>query len=161
MRRSSCRDYLKAYELQIIWIILFIILQLFLYGMGVLQYTEERKITTRASYTLNLVAMGFGNILQFNCGILVMFPALRWTFGYLRRTRLARIVPFDSLISFHVILGFTIGVAAICHFTIFIIYFCMCPNSWSSFEKTAVFCRSEFAETDEHRSQQDILPVYD
>src|SRR4051794_14712603 len=41
IRHSPFHDYLKAYKLQIIWIILFIILQLFLYGMGVLQYALE------------------------------------------------------------------------------------------------------------------------
>ena len=117
----TSRDYLVAYKWQIFWMTMFILLQLFLFGMGVLQYFENMKVNQRPFAAPSMLGLAFGMPLQIDCTILIMLPAFRFALAYIRRTRLSFIFAFDSLISFHMILGFTVVAFAIAH-TVFFIY---------------------------------------
>ncbi|OWA53364.1 NADPH oxidase 5 [Hypsibius exemplaris] len=114
-------QFLRVYKLQTIWTVLFFTLQVVLFFVRMERYYRELSITKRAFTDLGMVSLCFAQCLQVNIGILLTFPALRWTTGYLRRTWVAKFIPFDSWVSFHIIVGSTSVVVAACHVTLYIL----------------------------------------
>ncbi|OWA53363.1 NADPH oxidase 5 [Hypsibius exemplaris] len=122
---SSClsriHQFLKVYRLQTIWVALFYALQVMLFFVRMKKYHVDLPTSCCAYSDLGMVSVCFGMCVQVNVAILLMFPALRWTAGYLRRTPLANIIPFDSSISFHIIVGSTTMLLAILHSGLYIL----------------------------------------
>lgn len=115
---------LRAYKLQIIWLFFFICLQIILFGLGVWHYFAILPSLGGFFMLSSMVAFGTAQMLYVNCGVLLFLPAFRWTTGLLRRTFVAKFVPFDSWIGFHVILGFVVGIVVIGHVVSFVLTFC-------------------------------------
>lgn len=118
------KEHLKAYKLQIIWMSVFVILQVFLFGMGILEYFEHLKHNGRDFSTASMLGLATGMCLNVDCAILILFPAFRMATGFLHSTRLNKVFPFDALTSFHIVLGFTMFGLAIVHTICFVFTFC-------------------------------------
>ena len=92
--------------------------------MGVLEYFDRLPGSGREFSLAPMFGIGLGMVLQVDCGILLVGPALRWMTGLLRRTWVANIVPFDSWIGFHIVLATTVCVVVVGHVTSMIVSFC-------------------------------------
>ncbi|XP_055328923.1 NADPH oxidase 5-like [Paramacrobiotus metropolitanus] len=144
----------RCYKRQIMWIVLFYLFQIFAFGMGVYHYVYVMLANPQLKFSVgSLIGMGFGMVLQVNCGILMLGPALRWIMGSLRKTWLSRFFPFDSAITFHIIIASTTCVAIAGHITAMIISFyqsAVHDPIWRHFNitLTAVLTKSGLAGSD-------------
>ena len=117
-------NYLVSYRQQIVWLCIFFAFQFALFGIGIDRYYRELPGSPYPFDVLSMVALSFGLVVQVNTAVLLLGPAMRWTSGQLRKTCLAKILPFDSMVSFHIILGCTTIFCGAMHVILFLIHFC-------------------------------------
>ncbi|OQV23238.1 NADPH oxidase 5 [Hypsibius exemplaris] len=120
---SRLGTWLRMYRLEIVWFALHFLLQLAFFGVGVCKYMAKIRAKGREFAPLNMVGISLAMNLQASCGIMLFFPAYRWCMSRLRSTFLAKFLPLDSSILFHIVLGWTVGVCAVAHSTCFLVQY--------------------------------------
>lgn len=126
-----------------IFVTLYVIVSIILFIEAAMRWSAALEPAEEANgkkYTWVVFARGFGQLLNFNC-TLVLVPVLRSIITWMRRTKLANFLPLDKNIVFHRYIAYAIVVCGWAHGTAHYYNYNCCPEVYfkpSDFSKSSL-----------------------
>eukprot|EP00762_Andalucia_godoyi_P000504 ANDGO_05279.mRNA.1 Superoxide-generating NADPH oxidase heavy chain subunit A len=128
---------------KVIFITLYVIVTIILFVEAAVRWAgllEDVEKTNGKKYSWVIVARGFGQLLNFNC-MLVIVPVLRSIITWMRKTRLANFLPLDKNIVFHRYIAYVIVFCGWAHGSAHYYNYNCCPEVYfkpNDFSKTSL-----------------------